>query len=270
MKQRPNYSYNGLLTYLAGGRNKNDRPTNKHSLRIIRTGGEPAVRMHRTTIAVFHENGTITINAGGWEDSMCTRDKIGEVTGVSLFSVDSHLKRYFSQSTRLYALGLPRGVPYARDCIARSGGIIWHPDMKEQGIEDIRDLQEEVRRVDKDKPAVKEYYAARRSLLKRLRPILHFIDEGVIESTRTANAGYDWLEDVLFSEINEEDAMYVACTLVEKGKPETGYWQKSKFDTKDVPKYLQNGIGKIVGPSSWGFLSHLDLIDTVMMPCREV
>ena len=82
MRERPKYNYHDLLSYLSRGRNKNDRPSDKGALRIIRSGGEPCVRMYSTTIARFHEDGTITINAGGWEDSNTTRANIGEVTGA--------------------------------------------------------------------------------------------------------------------------------------------------------------------------------------------
>ena len=82
MRERPRYNYSGLLSYLDRGRNKNDRPTDKHSLRIVRTHEGPAVQMYRTRIATFHENGTITIDLGGYEDSVTTRANVGEVAGV--------------------------------------------------------------------------------------------------------------------------------------------------------------------------------------------
>jgi hypothetical protein len=39
MSTRPRYNYEGLLRHLAGGRNKDDRPTDKASLRVKRNVG---------------------------------------------------------------------------------------------------------------------------------------------------------------------------------------------------------------------------------------
>mgnify|MGYP000894910586 CR=1 FL=1 len=110
MRQRPRYSYNGLLTYLEGGRNKNDRPSDKASLRIVRTHEGPAVQMYRTRIATFHSNGSITIDVGGWEGSVAARDNVVETTGASIFTIAQHKKRAIQQSTRIYTHGVPSGL----------------------------------------------------------------------------------------------------------------------------------------------------------------
>lgn len=269
MRERPKYNYHGLLDYLSRGRNKNDRPSDKSSLRIVRQGGEPCVRMHSTTIARFHEDGTITINAGGWEDSVTTRDNIGEVTGASIFSLASHLKRRFVETTRLYVAGMPNGVPYARDCVISRGSVIRHPEMEKQGVTDIFELSENVRVVRKDRKEVVEYYAARRALAKKLRPILNFIDERVLAETPTPRASLDWLEDVLFNEIEAEDMMGVACALVDLGKPTGGYWSKSEYDATKNGDYLQRGIGSLVGPGSWAYFESAGLIDVESVRCME-
>ena len=269
MRARPKYTYHGLLTYLAGGRNKNDRPSDKASLRIVRQGGEPCVRMHSTTIARFHEDGAITINAGGWEDSNTTRANIGEVTGASIFSIASHLKRRFVESTRLYVAGMPNGVPYARDCVISRGSVIRHPEMEKQGVTDIRELSENVRVVRKERKEVVEYYAARRALAKKLRPILHFIDERVLAETSTPRTSLDWLEDILFNEIEAEDVMGVACALIDLGKPTGGYWGKSEYDATKNGDYLQRGISSLVGPGSWAYFENAGLIDVESVRCME-
>ena len=271
MQQRPNYSYQGLLTYLQGGRNKNDRPTNKHSLRVIRAGGEPCVKLYSTTIARFHEDGTITINAGGWEDSNPMRATIGEVTGASIFSIASHLKRRFVESTRLYVAGMPNGVPFVDGCIVKRGTCIWHPEMKVQGIDDIEAMTEDKRVINKAKAA--PYYAARRALLKRLRPMLHFIDQRVLEGTRQPYRLLDWLEDVLTNPPADDELMQVACHLVDLGAPsDNGQWwnKNSLFDPAKVPEYVQRGLTRCVGVSSWDYLDHIGAIETVQVPCRDI
>ena len=291
MRARPTYTYHGLLDYLSRGRNTNDRPSDKDSLRIQRIGGEPVVRIHSTTIATFHENGTITLNCGGledsttlarfhengtialncggWEDSVTMRQHVGDVTGASIFSIASHLKRRFVNSTRLYVAGMPNGVPYANDCVISRGSVIRHPEMEKQGVTDIRELSENVRVVRKERKEVVEYYAARRALAKKLRPILHFIDERVLAETPKPRTSLDWLEDILFNEIEAEDVMGVACALIDRGKPTGGYWGKSQYDATKNGDYLQRGIGSLVGPGSWAYFESAGLIDVESVRCME-
>lgn len=270
MRARPRYSYDGLLTYLAGGRNKNDRPTDKRSLRIVRTHEGPAVQMYRTNIATFHDNGTITIDCGGFEDRVTTRDNVVETTGASIFTIAQHKKRAIQQSTRIYTHGVPSGLPFANGCIVKSGSCIWHPAMKEQGVEDVRDLVEDKLVINKEK--AEPYYAARRALLKRIKPMLHFIDENVLAGTSKPYRLMDWFEDVLFNPPSDDDLMVVACQLVDLGKPgDSGqWWKKGGFDADKVGEYVQRGLTKCVGASSWGFLEHIDALDTVQVLCREV
>lgn len=269
MRERPKYNYHDLLSYLSRGRNKNDRPTDKSSLRIVRQGGEPCVKLHSTTIARFHEDGTLTLNCGGWEDSSTTRQHVGYVTGASIFTIAAHLKRRFVETTRLYVAGMPNGVPYARDCVISRGSVIRHPEMEKQGITDIRELSENVRVVRKERKEVVEYYAARRALAKKLRPILHFVDERVLAETPTPRTSLDWLEDILFNEIEAEDMMGVACALIDLGKPVGGYWGKSEYDAARNGDYVQKGIGSLVGPGSWAYFESAGLIDVESVRCME-
>ena len=272
MRARPRYNYSGLLSYLDQGRNKNDRPTDKHSLRIVRTHEGPAVQMYRTRIATFHENGTITIDLGGYEDSVTTRANVGEVAGVSVFTIAQHKKRAINNSTRIYASGLPSGLPYVRGCIVERGSVIWHPDMKEQGVDDVRKLTEEKLVINKEKAA--PYYKARKALLKRIKPMLHFIDAEVVSNAPHC-AGHrlmDWLEDVLFNPPGDDDLMVVACQLVDLGKPNNSgnWWKKGGFDVDKVGDYVQRGLTKCVGASSWDFLGHIGALDTVPVRCMDV
>lgn len=270
MRARPRYNYSGLLSYLDQGRNKNDRPTDKHSLRIVRTHEGPAVEMYRTRIATFHENGTITIDLGGYEDSPATRDNISAVAGVSVFTIAQHKKRAISNSTRIYASGLPSGLPYVRGCIVERGSVIWHPHMKEQGVTDVRDLTEEKKVINKEKAA--PYYKARKALLKRIKPMLHFIDENVLADTSKPYRRMDWLEDVLFNPPGDDDLMVVACQLVDLGKPNGSgnWWKKGGFDADKISDYVQRGLTKCVGASSWDFLDHIGALDTVPVRCMDV
>jgi hypothetical protein len=270
MRERPKYNYHGLLDYLSRGRNKNDRPGDKASLRIQRIGGEPVVRMYRANIATFHSNGSITIDVGGWEDSMTTRANVGEVTGASIFTIAQHKKRAIEQSTRLYVSGMPSGVPYRNGCIVERGSAVWHPAMKEQNISDIRDLVEDMKVVNKEKAA--PYYKARKALLKRIRPVLHFIDERVLEGIRQPHHLKEWLEDILTNPPADDELMQVACHLVDLGKPsDSGHWsRKSGFDPEKAGEYAQRGIAKCVGASSWGYLEHIGALETVKVRCMDV
>ncbi len=256
MRQRPHYSY--------------DRPTGKHSLRIVRSGGEPVVRMYSANIATFHSNGTITIHLGGWEDNMTARANVGEVTGASIFTIAQHKKRAIEQSTRLYVSGMPSGVPYRNGCIVERGSAVWHPDMKEQNISDIRDLVEDMKVVNKEKAA--SYYEARKALIKRIKPMLHFVDENVLEGIRQPYRLMEWLEDVLFNPPgDDDDLMVVACQLVKLGEPlRIGQWKEGDFDPERVGEYVQRGLTNCVGASSWDFLKHIGALDTVQVLCREV
>ncbi len=270
MRARPKYTYHGLLTYLAGGRNKNDRPTDKSSLRIVRTSEGPAVQMYRTNICTFHADGTITINVGGWEDSRTTRANVGATTGASIFTIDKHKKRAIQQSTRIYTHGVPSGLPFANGCIVKRGTCIWHPAMKEQNISDIRDLVEGMKVVSKEKAA--PYYEARKALIKRIKPMLHFIDENVLEGIRQPYRLMEWLEDVLFNPPGDDDLMVVACQLVKLGEPRRigQWWKECDFDPERVGEYVQRGLTECVGASSWDFLKHIGALDTVQVLCREV
>lgn len=270
MRERPKYNYHDLLSYLSRGRNKNDRPTDKSSLRIVRTNEGPAVRMYRTRIATFHENGTITINVGGWADSVTTRQRVGEVTGASIFTIAQHKKRAIGQSTRLYVSGMPSGLPFTNGCIVESGSCIWHPDMEKQGVDDVRNMTEDKLVINKAKAA--PYYKARKALLKRIKPMLHFIDENVLADTSKPYRLLEWLEDVLFNPPGDDELMVVACQLVDLGKPngKGNWWKKGGFDADKVGEYVQRGLTKCVGASSWEFLEHIGALDTVQVLCREV
>ena len=269
MRERPKYDYHNLLAYLSRGRNKNDRPTDKASLRVINVGGEPAVKMHSTTIARFHENGTITVSAGSWEDSSTTRANIGEVAGLSMFSIPSHMKRRVGTSCRAYVPGMTYGVPFENGCIVRRGCLVWTPAMKVQGIEDIRELQEPIRVTNKEK--AEPYYKARRELLKRARPMLHFISsEMASAASEPRSRRAEWFEDILFDPPSDEDLMDVLTVLVKLGMPNGGYWRQAEFNQEAVPQYVQRGMAECAGPSSWDILEAIGALDTVMTLCRSL
>lgn len=268
---RPNYSYEGLLRHLSGGRNKNDRPTNVHCLRVVRVGGEPAIKMYRTNIALFHKDGTITLNVGSYEDSMCTRQRVGEVTGASITTIAQHKKRSTKQTTRIYAGGrFPNGLPYANGCVVRRGIVIEHPWTREQKVASLEELTEEILVPNKEK--AKTYYAARRALVKRMRPMYGFIDARALEGVRDPHHVLDWFEDVLFTPPTDEDIYHTLRQLVALGCPSLfDTWKAAPtFGPDDVANYVQRGMTKCAGPSSWDILDHLKMIDTVRVRCCEV
>ena len=270
MREIPRYNYNGLLTYLAGGRNKDNRPTNKASLRVLRINGEPVVRMYGANIATFHSDGRITLGGGGWEDSVTTRANIREVTGASIFTIESRKRRAIVQRTRVSSAGMLHGVPYKDGCVVERGNVVWHPDMAEQKISDIRDLVEDVKVVSRYK--AEPYYKARKELLARIRPLLYFIDERMLEGVRRPWNLTEWLEGVLTRPLADSELLQVAIQLIDLGAPDRSeYWRrKHVFNPDNVGEYARRGVAKCAGVSSWDYLTRIGALDTVKVRCMEV
>lgn len=269
MRNNPRFNRNALLTFLAGGRAKDYRPTGKRSLTVHLRGGDPVVRMYNTDIACFHDDGTITVNAGCWLDSMTTRQNIGEVTGLSVFTIDRHLKRHVSQDARAYAPGFPHGVPFRDGIKVRYGQVIWHPDMNEQKIGNMGLMTEEYHV--EDEVAAKPYRDARRAFVKRVKHLLPFVSQENLPGNNPRNPT-EWLEDILFSPPADEDLFAVLCQLVAIGQPKgRGYWANmSGFDEANVGNYLQRGLSVCSGPASWDILNELGAIKTERRLCVEV
>ena len=270
MSTRPRYNYEGLLQHLAWGRDKNDRPTDKASLRVKRQwGGNPTVHMYSTPIAEFHPNGAITVRAGGYDTSVTTRANIGEVVGVTLFS--PRPKPGVPRDTRIYVAGMPNGVPFKDGCIVVRGSCEWHPDMPAKGITDIRNMTEEVEEVI---PEVrKKYHAALRAFRKQARPFLSFVDGATVENTSLHwGSRVGWFAGLLSEPVPDDDLVNVVHLLIAVGDYLS--W-KLRNPTggigRDAALHLFNaGIKAIAGPSSWSVLREMGGIRTVTKLCREV
>ena len=270
MSNRPRYNYEGLLQHLAGGRNKEARPTDKASLRVKRLwGGNPTVYMYRTPIAEFHPNGAITVRAGGYDTSVTTRANISEVVGVTLFY--PRKKPGVPRDTRIYVTGMPNGVPFKDGCIVVRGSCEWHPDMPAKGVTDIRNMTEEVEEVIPE--ARKKYHAALRAFRKQARPFLSFVDRATIENRAPKwGSRVGWFADLLSEPVPDEDVVGVVHTLVSLGDYISWKWRNPTggMGRDDALHLFNKGIKEVTGASSWGVLRAMGGIRTVTKLCREV
>jgi len=270
MSTRPRYNYEGLLRHLAGGRNQNERPTDKASLCVKRVwGGNPTVYMYHTPIAEFHPTGAITVRAGGYDSFVTTRANIADVAGARLFS--PRPKPGVPRDTRIYVAGMPNGVPFKDGCIVVRGSCEWHPDMPAKGVTDIRNMTEEVEEVI---PEVrKKYHAALRAFRKQARPFLSFIDRATVENASISwGSRFDWFADILSAPVPDEDIVGVVHLLVSLGGYQSWKWSNPTGGIgRDAALHLFNaGIKAIAGPSSWSVLREMGGIRTVNKLCREV
>lgn len=68
--------------YLAAGRYKTWRPMARYSTFMIRLDGDNiAIVVHSTSVVVYHRDGTITLNSGGWKTQL-TQSTIDEYTPI--------------------------------------------------------------------------------------------------------------------------------------------------------------------------------------------
>lgn len=270
MSTRPRYNYEGLLRHLAGGRNKDDRPTDTASLRVKRQrGGNPTVYMYHTPIAEFHPTGAITVRAGGYDASTTTRANIGEVVGVTLFS--PRPKPGVPRDTRIYVAGMPNGVPFKDGCIVVRGSCEWHPDMPAKGVTDIRNMTEEVEEVIPE--ARKKYHAALRAFRKQARPFLSFIDRAMVDDrVFDSRPSAGWFAGLLSEPVPDEDIVGVVHLLVATGGYQSWKWSNPTggIGRDDALHLFNEGIKAVAGPSSWAVLRAMGGIRTVTRLCREV
>jgi hypothetical protein len=270
MSTRPRYNYEGLLQHLAGGRNKDDRPTDKAPLRVKRNWvGNPTVYMYHTPIAEFHQTGAITVRAGGYEGRQTTRANIGDVVGGTLFY--PRPKPGVHHGTRIYVTGMPNGVPFKDGCIVVRGSCEWHPDMPAKGVTGIRNMTEEVEEVI---PEVrKQYHAALRAFRKQARPFLSFIDRAAVESRAVGPlpSAY-WFADLLSAPVPDEDIVGVVHTLVSLGGYQSWKWGNPTGGiSRDAALHLFNkGVNEVTGASSWEVLRAMGGIRKATKLCREV
>ena len=268
----PRFNYDALRTYILGGRSKRDRPLKSACLRAHLYGDEPVVRMYSTDIARFHSDGTITVSAGNWGTSSTTRNNIGEVTGLSLFSLSGTLKRQVAATTRAYAgYRFPHGLPFEDGIKVKHGTVVWHPEMERQGVSDIHLMREAVEVEDKEKS--RPYREARRALLRRLRPFKHFISDESLNQFVTPHRPTAWFEGVL-DDTTDDELYGVACQLCLLGMPaQRGYrWGRAQptLNADTIDQYIQRGIAACVGASSWLYLKVNDMTKTEMVLCTEV
>ena len=270
MSTRPRYNYEGLLRHLAGGRNKDERPTDKAYLRVKRQwGGNPTVYMYHTPIAEFHPTGAITVRAGGYDASTTTRANIGEVVGVTLFS--PRPKPGVPRDTRIYVAGMPNGVPFKDGCIVVRGSCERHPDMPGLGITDIRNMTEEVEEVIPE--ARKKYHAALRAFREQTRPFLSFIDRAMVDDRAfDSRPSAGWFAGLLSEPVPDDDLVNVVHLLIAAGDYLSWKWRNPTGGIgRDAALHLFNaGIKAIAGPSSWSVLREMGGIRKATKLCREV
>ena len=66
--------YDTAAHVLEGGRDKSER-TIANNTKLVRRGHDIAVRLHRTDVVTFHQDGTVTFDTGGWHTAT-TRDRL--------------------------------------------------------------------------------------------------------------------------------------------------------------------------------------------------
>jgi hypothetical protein len=265
---RPRYNYHGLLRHLEGGRDKRERPTDVKCLRVyLSREGNPCVRMYNTTIAEFRENDEIVVSMGGWTESMTTRSRVGEVTGLRVGTIAQHKKRAVSETTRAYAgYGFPFGVPFEDGIVVKHGSVVHHPAMERQNVT-LFEITEDVLVV--NKVIEKTYRDLRRALLKQFKPLVHFVSEENLDGYYFPRDLSSWFHDMLLSPPSEEDSMDTLCHLMSLGKSENrNYW--GKLPTFDPHATLKRALAKCAGASSWDILAEFDGIDTQRVRSREI
>ena len=86
-------SYEAAATFLAGARSKGYRPVANNTY-LHEVGGEIALRLHATDVVVYHEDGSVTLNSGGWR-TVTTKDRISAALGDFPVSVGSDKGEWF-------------------------------------------------------------------------------------------------------------------------------------------------------------------------------
>lgn len=89
-------SYESAIAFLSGGRNKTSRPI-ENNTRIEKRGEDYAVVLHSTDVVTYHEDGSVTLNSGGWF-TITTKDRINRHMGIPGIRVYSDLGRWFIYS----------------------------------------------------------------------------------------------------------------------------------------------------------------------------
>lgn len=87
-------NYTQAETYLAGGRNKNDRPLPGNGTRLTRDTdtGDISVTYHGTPVVTYHPDGTLTVTHGGWK----TKTTAERIETYSPLRVDGVLETTWS------------------------------------------------------------------------------------------------------------------------------------------------------------------------------
>lgn len=66
-------NYMQAFAYLKGGRNPDDRPLPGNGTRLQRRGYDLAVNYRGTDVVTYHENGTYSLDRGGWNTDTTQR-----------------------------------------------------------------------------------------------------------------------------------------------------------------------------------------------------
>lgn len=86
-------SYSEAVEFLDGGRSKTSRPI-ENNTRVERRGADVAIKLHDTDVVTYHEDGSVTLNSGGWL-TVTTKDRINRYLGQRKLRVWSDRGRWF-------------------------------------------------------------------------------------------------------------------------------------------------------------------------------
>lgn len=120
----------GAQTFVLGGRSKVSRPI-ENNTRVVTRGEDFAVQLHDTDVVTFHQDGSVTLDSGGWL-TVTTKARMNEYLGDRGRVYSDRGKWFFYPSTRGWgSLNTEDKVRYFDGIrIASDGTILNPPDPK--------------------------------------------------------------------------------------------------------------------------------------------
>jgi hypothetical protein len=220
---------------------------------LERRGDDIAVRLHDTDIVVYHPDGSITLDTGGWF-TVTTKARMCE---FSPFSVSSTKGEWFVAERNPAAADHdwrsgPCLVPYWHNTVAFRNGMTWHPDKGWEGIADDDELAAERAARNAMRKAIREFVKS----ITADDVVRHFTDTGGdCFLCLAASSTDDMVPSCLASHVEERyfhaHLALLAVRAANHGDPdyvmsliysEAQRGQVSRFLTADLRKYLNRNL----------------------------
>ena len=129
-KQTDIKTFDAAAAFLAGGRDKGNRPAGNNTRIIQRDDDTIAVRLHCTDVVTYHRDGRIVLDCGGWR-SVTTKDRMNTFSPVGIsqssgewwlslrnpdyVAVPWRMGSYDEAGAYVPAEQLPEGAPHTRN-----------------------------------------------------------------------------------------------------------------------------------------------------------